>query len=47
VYRIAATPEPPSAAESETDTEPPYHPLEQTERLQAIEDVGASVSGTV
>jgi hypothetical protein len=44
---MAATPEPPSAAESVTLTGPPYQPLEQRERLQAIEDVGASVSGTV
>src|SRR5919204_622185 len=42
---IAATPEPPSAADSETLTAAPYQPVEQTSRLQAIEDVGGSVSG--
>src|SRR5919198_1193822 len=34
-----------SAAESATLTEAPYQPVEQTSRLQAIEDVGGSVSG--
>src|SRR5919198_1031889 len=42
---MPATPLREPAGESATLTAAPYQPVEQTSRLQAIEDVGGSVSG--
>src|SRR5207247_5839609 len=46
VYRISATPEAASLAESETETAAEYQPAEQAAPSQAIELAGATPSGS-